>query len=159
MKVGFIGLGTMGSAIAANILRAGHALTVWNRSPDAVAALVAQGAIAAKTPADAMQGECVFSMLAHDAAMREVGLDGPALVHAAPGLVHANLATISIEFARHLTAAHAAHGVGYIASPVFGRADFARDGKLIVVAAGPAASIERLQPLFAAIGRRTAVVG
>ena len=96
MKVGFIGLGNMGAAIAGNILRAGHQLTVWNRSLAPVADLVGQGAVAAQAPQDALKGDAVFSMLANDAALREVGLAGPLLEHAARGLVHVNLATISI---------------------------------------------------------------
>ena len=83
MKIGFIGLGRMGGHVAANLLKAGHSVTVWNRSPAPVAALVAKGAVAAKTPADALQGEAVFSMLSNDAVMREVGLAGPLLAKAA----------------------------------------------------------------------------
>jgi 3-hydroxyisobutyrate dehydrogenase-like beta-hydroxyacid dehydrogenase len=159
MKVGFIGLGKMGSAIAARILGAGHAVTVWNRSPDPVAALVAKGAVAANTPEDAMQGDCVLSMLASDAAIQAVGLDGALLDRAVPGLVHANLATVSIEFARQMAAAHAARGLGYVASPVFGRPDVAAAGNLILVVAGAPGNIEKLGPVFGAVGRRTAAVG
>src|SRR5665213_1882631 len=95
MKIGFIGLGRMGGHVAENLLKAGHSVTVWNRSPEPVAALVAKGAAQAKTPQDALQGEAVFSMLSNDAVMREIGLAGPLLDKAAKGLVHVNLATIS----------------------------------------------------------------
>jgi 3-hydroxyisobutyrate dehydrogenase-like beta-hydroxyacid dehydrogenase len=159
MKVGFIGLGNMGSAIAGNILKAGHQLTVWNRSPAPVAELVGRGAMAAKTPQDALHGDCVFSMLANDAALREVGLAGPLLHHAAPGLVHVNLATISIELARQMAEAHAARGVGYVAAPVFGRPDAAAAAKLIVIAAGAGKDIARVRPLLEVVGQRVAVVG
>jgi 3-hydroxyisobutyrate dehydrogenase-like beta-hydroxyacid dehydrogenase len=93
MKIGFIGLGNMGSAIAANLLKTGHELTVWNRSPGAAEALAAKGAHAAKTPQDALQGDILFSMLASDDAIRAVGLDGALLAQAKAGLVHVNLAT------------------------------------------------------------------
>jgi 3-hydroxyisobutyrate dehydrogenase-like beta-hydroxyacid dehydrogenase len=159
MKVGFIGLGNMGAAIAGNILRAGHQLTVWNRSPAPVADLVGRGALAAQAPQDALKGDAVFSMLANDAALREVGLAGPLLEHAALGLVHVNLATISIELARELTQVHAARGVGYVAAPVFGRPDAAAAAKLIVVAAGAGRDIARVRPILEAIGQRVAVVG
>ncbi|MGC9953088.1 MAG: NAD(P)-dependent oxidoreductase [Rhizomicrobium sp.] len=159
MKVGFIGLGNMGAAIAGNILRAGHQLTVWNRSPAPVADLVGRGAAAAKAPKDALQGDAVFSMLANDAALREVGLDGPLLEHAAPGLIHVSLATISIELAHQMTEAHAARGVGYVAAPVFGRPDAAAAAKLIVIAAGADKDIARVRPILEAIGQRVAVVG
>ena len=159
MKVGFIGLGNMGAAIAGNILRAGHQLTVWNRSLAPVADLVGQGAVAAQAPQDALKGDAVFTMLANDAALREVRLAGPLLEHAAPGLVHVNLATVSIELAREMTQVHAARGVGYVAAPVFGRPDAAAAAKLIVVAAGAGRDIARVRPILEAIGQRVAVVG
>ena len=145
MKVGFIGLGNMGAAIAGNILKAGHQLTVWNRSQAPVAELVGKGAVAAKAPEDTLQGDAVFSMLANDAALGEIGLTGPLLEHAAPGLVHVNLATISIELARQMTEAHAACGVDYVAAPVFGRPDAAAAAKLIVIAAGAGKDIARVR--------------
>jgi len=159
MKVGFIGLGAMGRAIAGNIMKAGHQVTVWNRSPDAAEALVKQGAIMAKSPEDALQGDCLISMLANDAALRDVGLDGPLLDRATKSLVHANMATVSVALARELGAAHAARGLGYVASPVFGRPDAAAAAKLIVVAAGAANDIERVRPVLEAIGQRFAIVG
>ena len=159
MKVGFIGLGAMGRAIASNIMKAGHQVTVWNRSPDAAEALVKQGAIMAKSPEDALQDDCLISMLANDAALRDVGLDGPLLDRATKSLVHANMATVSVALARELGAAHAARGLGYVASPVFGRPDAAAAAKLIVVAAGAANDIERVRPVLEAIGQRFAIVG
>jgi len=159
MKIGFIGLGAMGSGIAGSLLRAGHEVTVWNRSPEPVAALVAQGARAAKIPADALGGDVAFSMLANDAALHEVGLDGAALDRAAKGLVHCNMATVSLDMARALAAAHDARGLGYVAAPVFGRPNVAAQGQLLVVAAGAAAALETVKPLLAAVGRRVEIVG
>ena len=95
MNIGFFGLGRMGGHIAANLLEAGHTVTVWNRSPAPMQALVAKGALAAATPQDAMQGDAIFSMLSNDAVMREVGFAGPLLDRAAKGLIHVYLATIS----------------------------------------------------------------
>ena len=159
MNIGFIGLGGMGAAIAKNILAAGHQMTVWNRSPGPVEALTALGARAAKSPEETMQGEAVFSMLANDAALRDVGLDGPLLDRAKAGLVHVNMATISVAFARELSQAHAERGLGYIASPVFGRPDAAAAAKLVVVAAGAAKDIARVQPILEKIGQRLTIVG
>ncbi len=159
MNIGFLGLGTMGSAIAENLLRAGHTLTVWNRSPGPADRLRAQGALVARRPADALQGDVAFSMLANDQAIREVGLDGALLADAASGLVHANISTVSIAFARAMAAAHARHGVGYVATTVFGRSDVAAAGKLVVVAAGKADSVERVRSLLDVVGRRTVVLG
>jgi len=159
MKIGFIGLGAMGAGIAGSLLRAGHDVVAWNRSPEPVAALVALGARAARTPADTLQSEVLFSMLANDAALHDVGLDGAALDEAAAGLVHCNMATVSLDTARAMTAAHAARGLGYVAAPVFGRPNVAAQGQLLVVAAGAAGALETLKPLLGAVGRRVEIVG
>ena len=159
MKIGFIGLGQMGTAIAGNLIGAGHTLTVWNRSPDALKPLIDQGAAAAKAPADAMQGEILFSMLASDQAMQEVGLDATLLEKAAKGLIHVNLATISPAFARALAAAHDSRGLGYVAAPVFARPEAAAQKNMVVLAAGADADVAKVEPLLAAIGRRTVRVG
>lgn len=159
MRVGFIGLGAMGQGIAANILKAGHRLTVWNRSPAPVERLVALGAAAAAVPEEAAGGDLLFSMLANDAATQAIGLDGALLDRAAAGLVHVNMATVSVAFARAMAAAHAARGIGYVAAPVFGRPDAAAAAKLTVVAAGAAAAIARVEPILKAVGAKYAVVG
>jgi 3-hydroxyisobutyrate dehydrogenase-like beta-hydroxyacid dehydrogenase len=159
MKVGFIGLGLMGQGIAANILKAGHSVTVWNRSPAAVAAMAKLGATPAASPAEALSGDAVFSMLANDAAVRETGLDGPLLENVPKGLVHVNMATVSVAFARELAAAHAARGVGYVAAPVFGRPDAAAAAKLTVIAAGAPEAVAKVEPLLKAVGAKYAVAG
>ncbi len=159
MKIGFIGLGRMGGHVAENLLKAGHSVTVWNRSQGPVEALVAKGAVAAKTPADALQGDAVFSMLANDAVMREVGLAGPLLAKAAAGLIHVNLATISVDFAKELQTTHKEAGLAYLSAPVFGRPEMAQQAALVLVAAGDAAALETLQPVFAKIGSRTVPLG
>ena len=159
MNIGFIGLGRMGGHIAENLLKAGHSVTVWNRSQAPVQALVAKGAKAAATPQDALQGDAVFSMLSNDAVMADVGLAGPLLQKARKGLIHVNMATISAAFARKLQAAHAAAGLSYISGPVFGRPDMAAAAQLVIVAGGDAAAIATMQPVFGAISARTVPVG
>ena len=159
MKIGFIGLGRMGSGIAENLLKAGHEVTVWNRSAAPVAALTAKGAVAAKSPQDALGGDAVFSMLANDAVMREIGFAGPLLAKAAKGLIHINMATISVAFAQELAAAHAAHGLSYLAAPVFGRPDAAASAQLVLVVGGPAEAIAQMTPVFEKIGRRIVTAG
>ncbi|MEY4964686.1 MAG: hypothetical protein RL274_269 [Pseudomonadota bacterium] len=155
MRIGFIGLGRVGGHVAGNLLKAGHSVTVWNRSQEPVQALVAKGAVAATTPTDAMQGDAVFSMLSNDQVMRDVGLAGPLLEGAAKSLIHVNLATISAAFAKELAAAHAKAGLGYISAPVFGRPEMAEAAQLVLVAGGPAEQIARMQPVFDKIGART----
>jgi 3-hydroxyisobutyrate dehydrogenase-like beta-hydroxyacid dehydrogenase len=154
MKVGFIGLGAMGSAMASNLLAAGHALTVWNRSAAACAPLASLGARVASTPERAAQGEVVCSMLADDRAVRAVFLDGGLLDAMDRGTVHVNHATISVALAQDLSAGHDRRGLGYVAAPVIGRPDLAAAAKLNILAAGKAASIEQVRPLLEAMGSR-----
>ena len=159
MRIGFIGLGRMGGHVAENLLKAGHSVTVWNRSPGPVQQLVGQGAVAAQTPQAAMQGDAVFSMLSNDAVMREVGLAGPLLENAKKDLIHINMATISAAFAQELQAAHAKAGLAYLSAPVFGRPDMAAAAQLVLVAAGDAAARDAMQPVFDRIGSRTVWLG
>jgi 3-hydroxyisobutyrate dehydrogenase-like beta-hydroxyacid dehydrogenase len=159
MKIGFVGLGRMGGHIAENLIKAGHQVTVWNRSAAPAEALAAKGALRAATPEAAMQGEAVFTMLSNDAVMRELGFAGPLLEKAAKGLIHVNLATISAALARELQAAHHGHGLAYISAPVFGRPEMAASAQLVLVAGGDAAAIAAMQPVFDKIGARTVPVG
>jgi 3-hydroxyisobutyrate dehydrogenase-like beta-hydroxyacid dehydrogenase len=158
MKLGFIGLGTMGAAMAMNLVRAGHEVTVWNRTREATKPLADAGAHVADDPAGAMQGEAVMSLLANDAAIRAVGLDGPLLDKAAPGVAHSMLSTISPAFARELAEAHAQRGLGFAMSNILGRAEKALDGTLTVIVAGAPAAVKRLQPLYEVIGSKVTVV-
>jgi len=155
MKIGFIGLGRMGHHVAANLLKAGHQVTVWNRSRAPVQALVEKGAIAAPSPEEAVKGDAVFSMLSNDQVMREIGLAGPLLEKAAKGLIHVNLATISVEFAKELAEAHRKAGLSYISAPVFGRPEMAEAAALVLVAGGEEAALKTMQPVLDKIGART----
>jgi 3-hydroxyisobutyrate dehydrogenase-like beta-hydroxyacid dehydrogenase len=158
MDIGFIGLGEMGAAMVANILKAGHQVRVWNRSPEKAQSLAGLGAQIVATPAEAFAGDAVFSMLADDAALRDV-ITASLLEHAPRGLIHANMATISVALAEELATAHASRGVHYVAAPVLGRPDVAAAGKLTIVAGGPAESIDRLQPIFDVLGQKTWRIG
>lgn len=158
MDIGFIGLGEMGVAMVENILKAGHQVRVWNRSPERAAGLAAVGAQVVHSPAQAFAGDAVFSMLADDAALRAV-IDAQLLEHAPRGLIHVNMATISVALAEELAHAHASRGLNYVAAPVLGRPDVAAAGKLTIVAAGPAEAIDRVQPVFDAIGQKTWRIG
>ncbi|MFC0084713.1 NAD(P)-dependent oxidoreductase [Dyella flava] len=148
MKVGFIGLGAMGSAMASNLIAAGHTVTVWNRSEAAAEKLASLGAKTVRTPDRAAQGDVLHSMLANDQAVREVFLDGALLDAMDPGTVHVNHATISVGLARHLAEEHAKRGLDYVAAPVFGRPDVAAAGKLNMLVAGQSAAIEKAKPLL-----------
>jgi 3-hydroxyisobutyrate dehydrogenase-like beta-hydroxyacid dehydrogenase len=153
MKVGFIGLGSMGKGIAERLIGAGFEVHAWNRSSGPMDELVRVGAHAAASAADAAKTGVVHSMLADDKAVRAVVLDGGALDALPRGGVHVNHATISVALAKELAAQHHERGVAYIAAPVFGRPDAAAAGKLHVMAAGDAVAIERVRPQLEAIGQ------
>jgi len=148
MNVGFVGLGAMGAAMVRNLLAKGVSVTVWNRSGAIVDALAAEGATPAATVDDAFAADIVLSMLAHDAAMREVLIDSGVLARAKKGVVHVNHATISTDLAAELAALHAELGLGYVAAPVFGRPPVAQAGGLNVLAAGAPDAIAKAQPVL-----------
>jgi 3-hydroxyisobutyrate dehydrogenase-like beta-hydroxyacid dehydrogenase len=159
MRIGFIGLGNMGAAMAANLLKAGHEVTAYNRSPGKVAALVERGARPAESVADTCGGDVVITMLADDAAAEAVTFgDGGLLATLRPGATHVSSSTISVAMSERLTAAHADAGQQFVAAPVFGRPEAAAAAKLFVVAAGADAAVQPLTPVFDAIGQRTFVV-
>lgn len=157
MNIGFIGLGLMGSGIAANLIKANHRLWVWNRSPEPARKLADRGAEVVSTAADAFRGDVVISMLSDDAALRSVLLDSGLLARATAGSprVHVNMATISVAFAEELAAHHQEHGIAYVAAPVLGRPDVAAAGKLNIIAAGPTDALEFVQPLLDVVGQKT----
>jgi 3-hydroxyisobutyrate dehydrogenase-like beta-hydroxyacid dehydrogenase len=160
MDVGFIGLGAMGHAMAASLLRAGHAVRVWNRSPQKAHDLVSAGAVLARTPAEAAQAGVVLTMLADDAALSSVleGEDG-LLAGLPAGGLHVSMSTISYELAQALEARHAERRQALVSAPVFGRPPAAQAAKLFVAAAGADDQIARAQPLFDALGQRTFRLG
>lgn len=159
MKVGFVGLGSMGANMAARFCQAGHEVTVYNRSPERMQPLVAQGARSAKIIAGACIADVVFTMLADDAAAESVVLGpGGILENIKPGTIHVSCSTISVALSARLAKSHAQRQQGYIAAPVFGRPDAAAAGKLYIAAAGSKEAIEKVQPLLDVIGQRTYVV-
>lgn len=155
MDIGFVGLGNMGKAIAGNLIKGGHKLTVWNRSPGPAQELAKLGAAIASSPAETFVNEIVISMLADDKALRTLLIDNGVVAAAPKGLLHINMATISVALAEELTALHGKLGQGYVAAPVFGRPDAAEAAKLNIVAAGPRQLVDRAQPLFDLVGQKT----
>lgn len=159
MKIGFIGLGHMGSGMAANLLKAGHELIVYNRTAAKSQALAAQGAKIAEDLAAACRADAVMTMLADDAAVADVTLGAQGILACLPaGAVHISSSTISVALSARLTARHAAAGQRFVAAPVFGRPEAAAAGQLFVIAAGEASALGAVAPLLAAIGQRTFTV-
>jgi 3-hydroxyisobutyrate dehydrogenase-like beta-hydroxyacid dehydrogenase len=161
MDVTFIGLGNMGAPMARNLIRAGHSLTVYNRTRTRAEPLQAAGARIAATPADAARAaETLITMLADDQAVEEILFTpGRALEALHPGGVHISMSTISMALSDRLTDAHHDRQQHLIAAPVFGRPDAAAAAKLFIVAAGPPDQIQRCRPLFDALGQKTFPMG
>src|ERR1700728_1119375 len=161
MKVGFLGLGNMGLAMARNLIKAGHSLTVYNKTIARAEQLVPLGAKVARTPGQApSDAEAIITMVADDAAVEAIVL-GHNAAHEAlpPGSVRLAMSTMSVAMARRLTATHRERKQFFVSAPVFGRPDAAEAAKLVIAAAGPADQIARCQPLFDAIGQKTYVFG
>src|SRR5262249_61868194 len=149
MQIGFIGLGNMGQAMARNLVQAGHQVTVYNRTPSRAEPLVASGARLAATPGDAARGEAVITMEADDRALEHVAFgEGGIVARLPPEAIHISMSTIGVALSERLTDAHGEAGQVYVAAPVFGRPEAAAAAKLFVVAAGPAAALERCKPPF-----------
>lgn len=159
MKVGFIGLGRMGAAMAARLIKAGHEVTVFNRTAAKSGALAAQGAKVADSVAAACRADAVLTMLADDEALEQVACAKDGILQSLPaGGLHISSSTVSVEFCARLTGQHAAAGQRYVAAPVFGRPEAAAAGQLFVVAAGEPRDIEAARPVLDAIGQKTFVV-
>lgn len=159
MRIGFIGLGNMGSAMAANLIKAGHEVVVYNRSRGKIDALAAEGARPAGSIAEACGGDVVVTMLANDDAVAAVTFgEGGIVSSLAPGATHMSSSTVSVTLAEKMTAAHAEAGQRFVAAPVFGRPEAAQAAKLFVVAAGEAAALAAVSAVFDAVGQRTFVI-
>src|SRR5438093_2475651 len=156
MKVGFIGLGMMGSGMARNLIKAGHTLIVFNRTRSRAQELVQLGATVAATPGEAAgSAEVLITMLADDHALEDAILGpGRALQSLPAGAIHVGMSTISVAMSRRLQAAHRERQQHYVAAPVFGRPEAAEAAKLFIVVAGPAAQIQRCQVLSTPWGRK-----
>lgn len=161
MGIAFIGLGQMGSGMAANLVKAGHEVTVWNRTPGKDAALVAAGAREATSAADAVSDAAiVFTMLADDHALHAVIGGDEGLLHGLPeSSLHVSMSTIAVATADKIAALHGAHGQRYISAPVFGRPEAAAAGKLFVIAAGAEGDIAEVVPFLELMGQKIFRVG
>ena len=160
MKVGFIGLGRMGRGMAANLLKRGHEVTVYNRTPGKVQALVEQGAHAAAGVRDACLGDAVITMLADDGAVEGVVFAENGMIGGMhEGAIHISMSTISVALSERLAAAHTNAAQRFVAAPVFGRPEAAAAGKLFVIAAGAPDVVDTCRPLFEAMGQKTFPIG
>jgi 3-hydroxyisobutyrate dehydrogenase-like beta-hydroxyacid dehydrogenase len=153
----------MGKGMARNVIKAGYALTVYNRTRSHSDELQKDGAVVAGTPADACKGEAVITMLADDNAVEQIAFgtkESEGIVNAlGPNAIHISMSTISVALSDRLAEAHEAKGSAYVAAPVFGRPSAAEAGQMAIIAAGAADALKRCEPLFSAMGRHTFTVG
>ena len=165
MIIGFVGLGHMGTAMAANLAAAGYRVIAYVRRPDQVDGLAALGLKPTTEIANLLNCDVVISMLPDDTAVRDVvhGREDLGIGGLASGLksgaIHLSMSTISTSTASDLAKEHARHGQGYVAAPVFGNPAAAKARQLFIVAAGTLADVERCQPLFGALGQKTFLIG
>jgi 3-hydroxyisobutyrate dehydrogenase-like beta-hydroxyacid dehydrogenase len=159
MKIGFIGLGHMGSGMAASLLKAGHEVAVYNRTAGKTKALVDLGARAYTEVSAVCNGDAVITMLADDDAVASVVFGNSGVLASLPkNAVHISSSTISVALSERLATAHEAAGQHFLAAPVFGRPDAAAAGKLFVMVGGPPQVIKTCMPVFEAIGQATFVM-
>ncbi len=154
MKVGLIGLGTMGRPMARRLAGAGHELLVWNRTrprPDALP----PGAVLVGSPTEACQAEIVITAVSDDAAVESVIFDaqGRLVSSGVPGLIHVCMSSIGDGLARRLADSHAKVGQAYVSAPMFGPPEAAQGGRLVIPVAGPQAAVQRARPVLATLGR------
>jgi 3-hydroxyisobutyrate dehydrogenase-like beta-hydroxyacid dehydrogenase len=161
MRIGFLGLGKMGAAMAQRLIAAGHELAVWNRTEGRTEPLAREGAVVAGTPAEAELGaDAVITMLFDDYAHEEVLFGPSGLMEAlTPSTLHISCSTISVALSQRLTQEHARRGIPFVAAPVFGRPNIAEAGKLWIAAAGTAQDVERARPILEPLSRGISVVG
>lgn len=160
MDAAVVGIGRMGLGIAKSLLRAGHRVIVYNRTPERAEPLRALGASVAESLKEACRTEVLFTMVADDAALEALVFgEGGILASLPRGSAHVSLSTISVALSDRLAAAHAKEGQGYLAAPVFGRPEAAEAGRLAVVAAGEDALVQKCRPLFDAMGPKLFFVG
>ena len=154
MKVGFIGLGRMGQAMARNVLDAGNELAVYNRTPEKAADLGAAGATVVDSIAAVAEGrDVVITMVTDDAAIEAIVLGDGGLIGALPaGKIHLGMSTNSVDMTRKIAATHSEANQLFVAAPVLGRPDRAAAGELGIMPAGPADAVATVQPLLEAMG-------
>jgi 3-hydroxyisobutyrate dehydrogenase-like beta-hydroxyacid dehydrogenase len=161
MKIAFLGLGKMGVAVVGRLLRAGHTVSAWNRSPKSLQELgISSAAQASSVHAAVEKCDVVCTMLADDEATEAVAFGPEGFVAAMrPNAVHIALGTLSVALSWRLMESHAAAGQRYVAAPVFGRPNVAVQGRLWIVAAGDESTLEHVRTVLDAIGRGVTIVG
>jgi 3-hydroxyisobutyrate dehydrogenase-like beta-hydroxyacid dehydrogenase len=160
-KIAYLGMGTMGRGMAANLLKAGYTVTVWNRTPERCAELVAKGARQAKSPAEAVaDAELVMYCLADDAAVEDLVFGAGSLMQAVhAGQIAVDMSTVHPDTSRKSAAAYAAKGVRFLEAPVFGSKNEAANGGLWIPVGGDKALYEEIKPVLECLSETTHYMG
>ena len=160
-KITYLGMGTMGRGMAANLIKAGHEVTVWNRSAERCAPLVAQGARQASSPAAAVSGaELVMYCLSADAAVEDLVWGAGDLLSAVrPGQIVVDMTTLHPSVSLKEAAAYTAKGARFLDAPVFGSKNEAAGGGLWIVVGGDKALYEEVKPVLAVLSETTHYMG
>jgi 3-hydroxyisobutyrate dehydrogenase-like beta-hydroxyacid dehydrogenase len=161
MKVGFIGMGTMGHPMAQNLLKKGYKLTIYNRTIEKTEFLKQQGATVANSPKEVtLQSDIVFTMLTADTAVEEVVLGENGIVNGAhTGLIVVDSSTISPSTSKKLAATLSQHGVDMLDAPVTGSEPQAIQGILTFMVGGKKELYEKCMPVFLAMGQGAYYMG
>src|SRR5438046_3262980 len=161
MKIGFIGLGIMGSRMAANLQKHGYSLVVFNRTRDKAEPLLDRGAALADSPPKlADQVDVLFTMLAHPDAVEQAALSTKGfLSHLRPNTIWIDCSSVNPSFSKRMAAAAAAGQIRFIDAPVTGSAPLAVDGKLTFWVGGDAADVDAIRPLLLCMGNKIVHVG
>jgi 3-hydroxyisobutyrate dehydrogenase-like beta-hydroxyacid dehydrogenase len=155
--IGFIGTGMMGHPMALRLIDAGYRLMIWNRTPEKASQLINRGAQRASSIDDlARQSQVIISMVADDAALTAIATGEPGLIGSMQeNTVAIDMSTVSPSLTRTLAVHYAKKGVHYLQAPVLGSVPQATDGTLLIFAGGDTAAIDRIQPVFDVLAKRT----
>lgn len=160
MRIGVIGLGRMGRGMALSLLKAGHEVTVYNRTTSKAEALRSHGAKVASSIAQACRGEAVVTMLADDPAVEATVFDKAGILESlSRGAIHISSSTISVDLSERLARRHEEAGQRFVAAPVLGRPDRAAEGQLFVIAAGDEDALQNSRAVFDAVAQGTKILG
>ena len=161
MNIGFIGLGIMGSRMAANLQKAGHTLSVFNRTREKADALVASGAAWADSPEEVAQNaDVVVTMLAHPEAVEHMALGEDGFLRVmTEGALWLDSSTVYPEFSRRMAREAASAGVGFLDAPVAGTKAPAENAELVFFVGGEAEDVRAVTPLLEAMGKKVVHVG
>lgn len=161
LKIGFLGLGIMGTGMVSNLLRSGHEVTVWNRTPSKCRDFVKEGALRGNSPAEVVQGcDITFSCVSDPTALKDLVFGNCGVLQGiGPGKAYIDMSTVDVETITDVHEAVTARGGRFLEAPVIGSRQPANDGHLIILAAGDRSLYDDCYSCFEAMGKKTFFLG